>query len=38
MVRCEEHGKEVPEKEAHIEGSHVFCGGECFGRYVGLIE
>jgi hypothetical protein len=38
MVRCEECGKELTEKSAYIENNHVFCGGKCYGRYIGLGE
>jgi hypothetical protein len=38
IVRCEECGKELPEKSAYIDNNHAFCGDKCYGRHVGLGE
>ena len=35
-VHCEHCGKEAEEKSAYVQHGHVFCGGECFGFFVGL--
>ena len=36
MCYCAECGKEVPEKQADIQGNYAFCSGRCHMRFVGL--
>lgn len=35
-ISCENCGKEVPEKEACIDGHHAFCSSRCYGQFVGV--
>lgn len=36
MLSCAECGKEIPEKDADIEGNYAFCSYICHGRFVGV--
>ena len=35
ILSCTECGKEIPEEQADIDGSHAFCSQQCYGRCVG---
>lgn len=37
MLECAECGKEIPEKDADIEGNYAFCSYQCHGRFVGIL-
>lgn len=36
MCECANCGKEVPEKEAKIDGRYAFCSYKCNGEFVGV--